>query len=88
MLKDIGFCHSWEIYPTNTEKIVIGYSYKNRFRCCKIASKKLVHETVEATGESIGNKMAEKIVKPKPISDDNSRLMKKYLLHRRNDKKY
>ena len=32
--------------------------------------------------------MAEKIVKPKPISDDNSRLMKKYLLHRRNDKKY
>ena len=86
MLKDIGFCHSWEIYPTNTEKSVIGYCYKNRFRCCKIAFKKLVHETV--TGESIGNKIAEKIVKPKPISDDNSRMMKKTLLHRRNDKKY
>ena len=33
------------------------------------AAKKVVHKTVEATGEFIGNKMAEKIVK----LDSNSR---------------
>ena len=30
----------------------------------KTASKKLVHKAIEATGEFIGNKIAEKIVKP------------------------
>ena len=39
----------------------------------KSASKEVVHETAEATGELIGNKIAENIVKPKPVSDANSR---------------
>ena len=33
----------------------------------------IFHKTVEATGEFIGNKIAEKIVKPKPVSDANLR---------------
>ena len=39
----------------------------------KKASKKVVHERAEAIGELIGNKIAKKIVKPKPVLDENSR---------------
>ena len=39
----------------------------------KTTSKKEVSEAVEATGEFIGKKIADKIVKPKPISDENPR---------------
>ena len=37
------------------------------------ASKKSVHGAAEATAELIGNKIAEKIVKTKPVFDENSR---------------
>ena len=39
----------------------------------KAASKKVVHKTAEAKGEFIGNKIGEKIPKPKPVSEANSR---------------
>ena len=38
----------------------------------KTASKKVVHKAVKATGEFIGNKIADKFVKPKPTIDENS----------------
>ena len=39
----------------------------------KTASRKVVHKSVKATGEFIGNKIADKVVKPKPTIDENSR---------------
>ena len=39
----------------------------------KTDSKKVVHEVAEATGEFIGNKIADKIVKPKHVIDENPR---------------
>ena len=39
----------------------------------KTSFKKVVHKTAKRTGESIGNKFANKIVKPKSISEMNSR---------------
>ena len=64
----MDFCHSREIYPKkNREKI--GYCYK-----------KVVHETTEATGEPIGNKIAEKNVQPKTAHDDNSRNVKEIVI--------
>ena len=39
----------------------------------KIASEKVVHNTAAATGELIGNKIAEKIVKSKAVLDVNLR---------------
>ena len=42
----------------------------------KTASKKIVHKTAEPTGELIGNKIAEKIVKQKPAPDVNLRNVK------------
>ena len=68
MSKDMDFCRLREIYLTNMEKN-IGYYYKNRTGC----SKKVFDKTVEATGELIRDKVSEKIVKPKPVSDVNSR---------------
>ena len=43
----------------------------------KIVSKNVVYEAVEARGEFIGNKVANKIVKPKPVSKENSRNVEK-----------
>ena len=37
----------------------------------QIPKKKKKHKTAEATGELIGNKMADKNVKPKPVPDVN-----------------
>ena len=39
----------------------------------KNASKRVVYEAVEATGEFIGNKIPDKIVKQKAVIDENSR---------------
>ena len=39
----------------------------------KSTSKKVVHKTAEATRELIGNKVPEKILKPKPVLIVNSR---------------
>ena len=39
----------------------------------KTAFKKVVHKIAENTGELIGNKITEKIVKPKLAPDENSR---------------
>ena len=47
------------------------------------ASKKVVHETAEATGELIRNKINEKIVKTESVSDDKSEMLKKCLFHQR-----
>ena len=37
----------------------------------KTACKKVVHKAAEATGEFRGNKINEKIVKPKHVNDEN-----------------
>ena len=52
------------------------------------ASKEVVYKAAEATGKFIGNKIADKIVKPKPIIDDNSRHMKKQLFHQKKERKH
>ena len=53
----------------------------------KSASKKGVDRVAEATGAFIGNKIVDKIVKPKPVTDKNSRKLKKYLFHQRKKEK-
>ena len=39
----------------------------------KSASRKVVHKAAEATDEFLGNKIADKIVKPKHVIDENPR---------------
>ena len=42
----------------------------NGLKALKTASKKVVYKPADAAGEFIGRKIAEKIVKQKPVNDD------------------
>ena len=86
MSKDLNFCHLQEIYLTNSEKKLIGTATKAGLYVAKPASKK-VYKTAEATEELTGQKMAQKIVKPKPVLDVNSRNVKEIVIHQKKDKK-
>ena len=86
MSKDLNFCHLQEIYLTNSGKKIIGTATKAGLDVAKPASKK-VYKTAEATEELTGQKMAQKIVKPKPILDVNSRNVKEIVTHQKKDKK-
>ena len=46
----------------------------------KTASKKVVHKPAAATGEFIGNKIADKIVKKNPVIDENSRNVEEIII--------
>ena len=49
-------------------------------RSLKTASKKVVHYSVEATGQFIGNKIAIKIVKPKPAIEENPKIVEETVI--------
>ena len=53
-------------------KQLLDTATKTGLDALKTASKKLVHKAAEATGEFIGNKIADKITKRKPVPDENS----------------
>ena len=67
---------------------VLGTATKTGLDAAKTASKKVVYKKVEVTGELILNKSVQKIVEPKPVSDENSRNAAEILFHQRKSKKY
>ena len=46
----------------------------------KTSAKKAAHKAAETTGKFIGNKIADKIVKQKPVIDENSRNVEKIII--------
>ena len=46
---------------------------KAELNVAKTASKKVIHNAAETTGEFIGNQITDKVVKSKPMPDINSR---------------
>ena len=46
-------------------KVIIQYVAKTWLKTLKTASKKVIHKVVKATSEFIGNRIADKTVKPK-----------------------
>ena len=46
----------------------------------KTASKKVVHKVAEAISEFIGNKIADKILKPEAVYDENLRNVEKIII--------
>ena len=46
----------------------------------KPAVKKVAHKAAEPTEEFIGNKIADKFVKPKPVPDENSRNVEEIII--------
>ena len=77
----MDICYLQEIYLTNT-------ATKTGLAARKTAFKKV--KTAKATGEFIGNKIANKIVKPKPVPDQNSINAETIVIppEKRNRKKY
>ena len=53
-------------------KQLLDTATKTGIDALKTASKKVAHKAPEVTGEFIGNKIADKIVNPKPLPDENS----------------
>ena len=55
----------------------------------KCVSEIEVHKTGEATVGVLGNKIADKLLKPKAVPNENLRgMLKKWLFHQRKQKKY
>ena len=46
----------------------------------KTLTKKVARKTAQATGERIGSKTANKIVKPKPVPDENSETVEEIII--------
>ena len=68
MLKVMVFCHLQKNLVINMVKKLMATATKTGIDAAKIASKRVVQKTAEASGDLIGNKIADKITsigKPK-----------------------
>ena len=65
-----------------------GYCYKNKTSCSKNCYQKASHNATEATGEFIGTKITNKIVKSKLMSDVNSKNVEEIVFHQKKEKGY
>ena len=63
--------------PNKYGKQLLDTATKTAVDALKTASKKLIYELAEVTGEFIGNKIADKIAKTKPVSDEISKDVEK-----------
>ena len=70
-IKGYGFLSFTRILSNKYGKKSLDTATKTGLDAAKTAFKKVVQKTAEGTGELIGNKIAEKNVKPKPVSDAN-----------------
>ena len=71
------FCHLQE----NNCKTLMGTATKTGMDAAKTASKRVVQKTAEATGDLIGNKIADEITsigKPKEKQKNNGKKTKNY----------
>ena len=87
MLKDKDFCHSEEIYVTNMRNNYQILIKKPRITCFKNSDQKAAQKAAEATGKFIENKMADKIVKTKPMLDENSRNVEEIIIPQTKERK-
>ena len=70
-MKRCGFFSRARNLFHNYGKKLLDTATKTGLDATKTTSKKVVHKIAEATGEFLGNKIAEKVVKPKPVSGAN-----------------
>ena len=61
MLKVMVFCHLLKNVVINMEKKLMDTASKTGIDAAKTTSKRIVQKTTEATGDLIGNKIADKI---------------------------
>ena len=61
---------------------------KTKLDALKTALKKVVYKADEARSEFVGNKIADKIVKPKPVPNNNLRNIEEIIIPPEKEKKY
>ena len=61
---------------------------KTGLNALKTATKKVVYKTAEAIGEFIENKIANKTVQPKPVPDENLRVVEEIIIPPEKQNKY
>ena len=66
--------------PNKNGTKLLDNANKTRLDAPKTASKKVVHKTAETVYELVGNKISEKIVKPKPVSEANPRKVEEIII--------
>ena len=79
-VKGYGFLSSTRNISNKYGEQLLDTATKTGLDALKTASKKVVHKAAEATGEFIGNKIAGKIGKPKPVIDVDSRNVEEVLI--------
>ena len=75
MWKDMDLCLLLEVWVINMERNLLITLKKSAIDAVKTASKRAIQKTAEATGDLIGNKIADKITsvsKKKSNNNDNN----------------
>ena len=68
-VKGYGFLSFARYFPNKYKKQLLD----TRLDALKTASEKIVHKAAETAGKFTGNKITDKVVKPKHVIDGNSR---------------
>ena len=76
MLKDIDFYHLLKNFFNKYRKQLMDTGLD----ALKTASKKVVHKAAETIGEIIGNKIVDKMVKPKHVIVENPRNVEEIII--------
>ena len=84
-VKGYGFLPFARNWSNKYEEQLLETRTKTGLDALKTAFKRVIHKTIEATGEVISTKIVHKILKPKLVCDENSRMVKKQLLYQRRE---
>ena len=79
-VKGYGFLSFARNLSNKYRKQLLDTATKTGLDFLKTSSKKVAHKSAEETDEFIENKISDKIVKPKPVPDENSRNVEKLII--------
>ena len=79
-VKGYGFLSFARDLSEKYGKKLLHTARKTELHAVKSDFKKVIYKTTEATGELIGNKISEKIGKPKPVPSENSRNIEEFVI--------
>ena len=87
-IKNMDFCHSREVNLANMENScwILPLKQKSIKESKKKESKKGLYKAAEAAGEFMGNKIADKNVKPKPVIGENRRNVEEIIIRLKTEK--
>ena len=79
-LRRYGFLSFWRNLSIKYGRQLLDAATKTGLNAFKAVTKKVACKAVKATGEFLGNKIDDKIVKPKPMPDENSRSVEELII--------